>query len=69
MRLGELMAIAEGNEILADGFLTKNGQDRIAPMHPRLRVLRKYLPFEYKQVWLQRLVRRAMNNADFPHMT
>ncbi len=65
------MAMAERNEILPDGFLlrdTKNGEDRIAPMHPRLRVLLKYLPFKYRKVWLQRLVRRAMNAAGFPHM-
>lgn len=71
MRLGELMAMSDRNEILPDGFLlrdTKNGEDRIAPMHPRLRVLLKYLPFKYRKVWLQRLVRRAMNAAGFPHM-
>lgn len=71
MRLGEFTAMASKNTVLANGFFlrdAKNGADRIAPMHPRLRVLVKYLPFKYSQVWLQRLIRRAMDGAGFPHM-
>jgi site-specific recombinase XerD len=71
VRLGEFMDMAAKNKLLPDGFLlkdTKNNSDRIAPMHPRLRVLAKYLPFRYSRVWLQRLVRRAMDGAGFKHM-
>lgn len=72
MRLGEFMAMATKNEVLAEGFLlkdTKNGEDRIAPLHPKVRVLVKYLPFAYSQIWLQRLIRRAMDAAGFKHLT
>lgn len=72
MRLGEFMDLAEKNEVVVDGFLlrdTKNGSDRIAPMHPKALVLLKYLPFAYGRDWLQKLVRRAMNEAGFEHLT
>lgn len=72
MRLGEFMAMASRNKVVADGFLlkdTKNGEDRIAPMHPKARALLKYLPFRYGRDWLQKLIRRAMNAADFQHLT
>lgn len=71
MRLGEFMAMASRNKVVAAGFYlrdTKNGEDRIAPLHPKVRVLVRYLPFEYSQVWLQRLIRRAMDEAGFQHM-
>ncbi len=71
MRLGEFMAMATRNKVVAAGFLlrdTKNGDDRIAPLHPKVRVLTRYLPFRYSQIWLQRLIRRAMDAADFKHM-
>ena len=72
MRLGEFMEMATRNEVVADGFLlrdTKNGEDRIAPMHPKVRVLLKYLPFRFGRDWLQKLIRRAMNAAGFQHLT
>lgn len=72
MRLGEFMAMATKNMVVPAGFLltdTKNGKDRIAPLHPKVRVLTAYLPFAYSQIWLQRLVRRAMDAAGFKHMT
>lgn len=72
MRLGEFTAMATKNKVLQNGFFVrdpKNGSDRIAPMHPRLRVLAKYLPFQYSEVWLQRLIRRAMDKTGFKHMT
>jgi integrase len=71
MRLGEFMAMATRNAVLPTGFLlrdTKNGEDRIAPLHPKVRVLTNYLPFQFSQVWLQRLIRRAMDAAGFNHM-
>lgn len=71
MRLGEFMAMASRNKVVPGGFLltdTKNGSTRIAPIHPRIRVMLKYLPFEYSRVWLQRLIRRAMDKAGFKHM-
>lgn len=72
MRLGEFTAMATKNKVLPEGFLlkdTKNGDDRIAPLHPKVRVLVKYLPFAYSQIWLQRLIRRAMDAAGFQHLT
>lgn len=72
MRLGEFMAMATRNEVVAGGFLlrdTKNGEDRIAPLHPKVMVLLKYLPFQFSQIWLQRLIRRAMDAAGFKHLT
>lgn len=54
------MAMATRNAVLPTGFLlpdTKNGEDRIAPLHPEVRVLTNYLPFQFSQIWLQRLVR------------
>jgi site-specific recombinase XerD len=72
MRLGEFMEMATRNKVVADGFLlrdTKNGDDRIAPMHPKVRVLLKYLPFRFGRDWLQKLIRRAMNAARFEHLT
>lgn len=71
MRLGEFMELSGRNEILPNGFLlrdTKNGEDRIAPMHPRLRVLLRYLPFSFSRIWLQRHVREAMDAAGFKNM-
>lgn len=72
MRLGEFMRLATDNEVVADGFLlrdTKNGDDRIAPMHPKARVLLKYLPFRYGRDWLQKMIRKAMDKAGFQHLT
>ena len=71
MRLGEIMEIGHKNTILPDGFLlrdTKNGADRIAPLHPRARVVCRFLPFEFSKIWMQRLIRRAMNDAGFPKL-
>jgi integrase len=71
MRLGEFIAMASKNKVVEGGFLlrdTKNGEDRVAPMHPRLRVLLRYLPFKFSKIWLQRLVRRGMDKAELNHM-
>lgn len=71
MRLGEIVSIGK-RSIVKDGLFvlidTKNGENRIVPVHPRLNVLLKYLPFQFSKVWLQRLVRRAMDGAGFKHM-
>jgi site-specific recombinase XerD len=42
---------------------------RTAPTYPQLRVLLRYLPFTFSQSWLQKLIRKAMNAADFKHLT
>ncbi len=71
MRLGEMIDLGCGSDVLADGFLlrdTKNGSDRVAPMHPRVRVVCRFLPFKHGKVWLQRLVRAAMDSAGFPSL-
>ena len=70
MRIGEICSITEVRE---DSFYlgdTKNGSDRLVPMHPRLKVLRKYLPIKYKKRWLQRLWERARDAAgmDYLHL-
>lgn len=69
MRLGEMVDLGRNSDVLDDGFLlrdTKNGESRIVPMHPRLRVVGRFLPFSHSKVWLQRLIRRAMDAAGFP---
>ncbi|MFZ6691854.1 tyrosine-type recombinase/integrase [Undibacterium sp. SXout20W] len=38
------------------------------PIHPRLNVIVKYLPFSSSRICLQRIVRRAMDKAGFNHM-
>jgi len=71
MRLGEIMDIGRGSFIRDDSFYlvdTKNGDDRVVPIHPRLNVILKYLPFSSSMIWLQRIVRRAMDAADLKHM-
>lgn len=62
MRISEICnaTLQDGAFSLAD---TKNGEDRIVPMHPRLFVLRKYFPLPYKKRWLQRLWERARDAA------
>lgn len=70
MRISEILRAGESVETMRKGlgFLledTKNGDRRIAAMHPRLRVLRKYFPLKYKKRWIQRLIRKAMNEAGF----
>ena len=68
MRIGEICDIAEVTET---GFLlvdTKNGTDRLVPMHPRLKVLCKYIPTKYKKRWLQRLWERARDAAGMDHL-
>lgn len=71
MRLGEMMLIGRSNEIIENGFLlkdTKNGETRIAPMHPRIRSACNYLPITWSRIWIQRLIRDAMNAAGFRHL-
>lgn len=67
MRLGEIFKakVGDGCFVLVD---TKNGEDRIVPMHPRLFVLTKYLPCPYKKRWIQRLWERARDAAGYPHL-
>lgn len=71
MRVGELIDIGQDSRIVEDGFMlldTKNGEDRIVPIHPRLNVLRKYLPVPYKKRWMQRLIRNAMDAEGFDYL-
>jgi site-specific recombinase XerD len=68
MRIGEILTIGATATVLADGFLlpdTKNNSVRIAPRHPKTRVLTRYFPLIYKKRWLQRIIRRAMDDAGF----
>jgi site-specific recombinase XerD len=37
----------------------------VAALHPKLRVLIKYFPLQWKKRWLQKLIRRAMDAAAF----
>lgn len=71
MRLGEFMAMSSRNSVSADAFLlrdTKNGDNRVVPIHPKVRVLVRYLPFQFSKIWLQRTIRGAMTAAGFEHM-
>ncbi len=71
MRLGEIFSIGKKSYIKDGLFVlidTKNGSNRIVPIHPRLSVTLKYLPFKFGKSWIGRLVRRAMDEAGFEHM-
>ena len=71
MRIGEILSIGSTGKIIDGAFLlteTKNGSNRIVPMHPRVRVLLRYLPIPYKKAWMQRLWMRARDAAGFPHL-
>lgn len=72
MRLGEIMSIG-GKSSIKDGMFylvdTKNGESRLVPIHPRLNVLLRYLPFQPSRSSLQQGIRQAMNSAGFEHMT
>lgn len=71
MRLGEMMTIGRTSKVLEDAFLltdTKNSGNRIVPMHPRIRVLCKYLPIPYQKRWMQRHFERARDAAGFSHL-
>ena len=67
MRLGELerVQIDAGRLVLED---TKNGDRRVIPMHPRLRVLLRYLPLTTQRITLQRGFQRARVRAGLPHI-
>lgn len=71
MRLGEIMDLGRKSKVLEDSFLltdTKNGDQRIVPMHPRLRILLKYLPIEISKIWLQRSFSAARDAAGLSHL-
>jgi integrase len=71
MRLGEMMSIGDTSSIIDDGFLlvdTKNGDDRIVPMHPKVRVLCRFFPIPYKKRWMQRKFEEARDAAELHHL-
>lgn len=71
MRLGEIMDLGRGSKVLDDAFLlteTKNGEQRMVPMHPRTRVLLKYLPVKISKIWVQRSFGFARDAAGLPHL-
>jgi integrase len=67
MRLGEIQRAVshQGLLVLSD---TKNGERRVVPVHPRIRVCLKYLPFTGKTITLQRAFQRARDKANLPHV-
>lgn len=68
MRLGEVLAATlVGSEcfLLSD---TKNGDRRMVPVHPRIRVCLKYFPFGIKKRWIQRQFTGAAGKALLPHL-
>ena len=67
MRISEIVSlgVVDGAFLLTD---TKNGEDRMVPIHPRLNVLLRYLPMPYKKRWLQRLWERARDAAGQQHL-
>lgn len=73
MRIGEIIKAGETIDQMKryGGFLllnTKNKSSRVAPAHPRVRVMLKYFPLKWKKAWIQRLIRRAMDQAGFEHV-
>jgi integrase len=68
MRLGEMMSLGNTSKVLDDGFHlidTKNGEDRFSPMHPKIKIVCRFLPIPFSKIWMQRLIRRAMDKAGF----
>jgi integrase len=68
MRLGECLSLGREGQIHEDGFIladTKNGERRFVPLHPRVRVLVRYLPFTWSRSKLTKDVRAAMDAAGF----
>lgn len=71
MRLGEMMSIGGAGKIMDGAFLltkTKNDEQRVVPMHPRIKVLCKYLPIPFQKRWMQRQFERARDAAGFSHL-
>lgn len=71
MRLGEMMTLGRKGKVMDGAFLlsnTKNGSERLVPMHPKLRVVCRFLPVPYQKRWMQRLTREAMDAAGLPHV-
>lgn len=71
MRLGEMLSIGVTSQLDGDILMlsdSKNGSERIVPMHPRVRVLLRYFPMPYKKRWLQRLIRSAMDECGLNHL-
>lgn len=66
MRLGEILAAdpVENAFLLKD---TKNGQRRIVPMHPKLRVCLRYFPITIKKITIQRQFMNAARGAGLGH--
>lgn len=67
MRLGEIqrVEVVGGRLFLSD---TKNGEQRLVPAHPRVRVLLRYLPLTTARITLQRGFQRARVRAKLPHI-
>lgn len=73
MRLGEMMALGRTARVVGNGFVlpnesTKTGEPRIVPIHPKIRVLCKYLPIPYKKRWMQRVIRQTMDLVGLQHL-
>jgi integrase len=67
MRLGELERVRlEHDRLVLDD--TKNGTRRVIPLHPRVRVLLRYLPLPTPRITLQRGFQRARVRAGLPHI-
>lgn len=58
MRLGELQRCTVVGEVLSVPD-TKNGEPRLIPIHPRVRVYTQHLPLSAPKITLQRSVQRA----------
>ena len=67
MRLGEIQrAVLNGDVLVVDD--TKNGERRVVPVHPRIRVCLRFLPFTEKTITLQRAFQRARERANLSHV-
>lgn len=53
------------------GFLlmdTKNGSARLVPIHPKVRVVCRFLPVPYQKRWMQRKFEEALDAAGLGHL-
>ena len=71
MRLGEMMKLGDTNQLTPRGFLlmdTKNGSARLVPIHPKVRVVCRFLPVPYQKRWMQRKFEEARDAAGLGHL-
>jgi integrase len=66
-----MLSIGKNSTIIEGGFYikdTKNGDDRIVPIHPKMVRICQFFPIPWSRIWMQRLVKNAMKDAGYKHL-